>query len=208
MMTTVIDSIETHKVVGRALDATEAVKVCRKEQPDVIILDLVLGKTMADEVLPQLRKVCPKAKVLVFSGNLELPAIRGVVAARVDGIVEKMASIRELRAALSALAEGQVYFGPFASEQIKELVRRQVPRAAPAVTLSAREKEVLGLLAEGFSSREIAQRLRISVNTVVNHRANLMRKAGVRRAAQLSLYAAQIGVINADSSGLPQATDR
>ena len=105
-----------------------------------------------------------------------------------------------MRDALQAVSEGRIYFSPFVSGQIKDIVNQGVTAAKPAITLSQRERAVLRHLAEGLSAREIGELLGISRYTVVNHRANIMRKLGLRGAAQLSLYAAQLGVTGTNSS--------
>jgi DNA-binding NarL/FixJ family response regulator len=162
--------------------------------PDVLVLDLVLQNDSGLVLLEAVRRVCPLIRVLVFSGNVWSTAVRGVLAAGVHGVVDKMASLGEFRTALQAIADGRVYFSPYVSEQIKELVARRSEPVRRAVPLTLREKDILRRLAQGLKPREIAAALEISVYTVINHRANLMRKIGLRGLAQLSLYAAEIGI--------------
>lgn len=134
---------------------------------------------------------------MVFSGNLWPAAIRSALTAGALGIVDKMAVLEVFRRAVQTVAAKRAYFSPLVSEQIKHMVSRRMPEKTKTVALSRRERTVLRYLAEGFSSKEIADVLGISVYTVINHRTNLMRKIGLRRAAQLSLYAAQLGLIGA-----------
>jgi DNA-binding NarL/FixJ family response regulator len=205
MMTPVIESIPGYSVVGHAKNTAQAVEICRREHPEVMVLDLVLQNDSGLMVLEEVRRVCPFVRVLVFSGNIWSTALRGVLSAGVHGVVEKMTSLTEFRTAIQAVVEGRVYFSPFVSEQIKEMVSRGGGAAKPAVPLSAREREILRHLAEGYSPREIAAKLGISAYTVVNHRTNLMRKIGLRSPAQLSLYAARLG-ITGESSGTGSGT--
>lgn len=204
MMTPIIDSMPGYTVVGHAKDTSEAVALCRREHPDVLVLDLVLQTDSGLTLLEEVRRVCPFLRVLVFSGNIWSTALRGALAAGVHGVVEKMSSLAEFRTAMQAVTEGRVYFTPFVSEQIKEMVSRGGATAKPSAPLSGRERAILRYLAEGLTPREIAAKLGISAYTVVNHRTNLMRKVGLRSSAQLSLYAAQVGITGESTgSGTP-----
>jgi DNA-binding NarL/FixJ family response regulator len=195
MMTLVIDSMPGYAVVGHASDVTQATEICQRERPDVLILDLILQKESGLKLLDGARRMCPLMRVLVFSGNIWTTTLRGALSADVHGVVEKMASLTELRTAIQAVSQGRVYYSPFVSAQIKEIVHRRDAAGDGTRPLSVREKSILRSLAEGLNVREIAARLEISAHTVLNHRRNLMRKIGLRSAAQLSLYAAQIGLM-------------
>ena len=194
MMTPIVESMPGFSVVGHAMTVEQAVEVCRREHPDVVILDLVLQSDSGLGLLEAVRRVCPLVRVLVFSGNIWSATLRGVLSAGVHGVVEKMTSLAEFRTALQAVSEGRVYFSPFVSEQIKNLVERRTTTIKPPVPLSPREKAVLRYLAEGFTAKEVGALLGISSYTVANHRSNLMRKIGLRGVAQISLYAAQVGL--------------
>ncbi len=192
MMSPVIESIPRFKVVGFALEAAEGLSLCRRLQPQIIVLDLILPPTSGLTLLADLRSVCPQSKVLVFSGNLSSSAIRGAFAAGASGFVEKAGSLDEFRAAMQAMVAGQTYFGAHTSSVIKTLVCRNAPVQSE---LTPRERVILRHIAEGLSSKEIAGKLGISVHTVLNHRSRVMQKTGLHRVAQLSLHAAQLGLI-------------
>ncbi len=200
MMTQVVESLPGFKVVGSALDATSALKLCRSQPVDIIILDLVLPGVSGLALLNDLNAIRPQARVLIFTGNLNAAAMRGAIAAGVLGVVEKMASLDIFRSALQSVAIGQIYFGPLAGELIKGLVSRNATGHTGMVELTKREKTVLCHVAQGLSSKEIAEKLGVSVHTVINHRSNLMKKTGLRRVAQLSLFAAQTGLIGETTS--------
>jgi DNA-binding NarL/FixJ family response regulator len=194
MMTQVVDSLPGFKVVGSALDADTALTLCRNQPVDIIILDLVLPGVSGLSLLRDLTVVRPQARILIFTGNLNAAAMRGALVGGVLGVVEKMASLETFRAALQSVAIGQTYFGPLAGELIKGLVSRN-SASTDTVELTKREKTVLCHVAQGLSSKEIATKLGVSVHTVINHRSNLMKKTGLRRVAQLSLFAVQSGLI-------------
>ena len=200
MMTAMIEALTKSKVVGFALEAASAPEICERLKPDIVVLDWVLGGANTQSLVLHLRKAVPNTKVLIFSGHMEPAAIRAALEAGAHGIVEKMDPFNELNAAMEAVASGQCYFSPDVSRQIKDIVRGRAEQPKPSAALSRREAMVLRCLALGFSSRETAQQLGISPYTVVNHRSSLMRKIGARRAAQLSLYAAKIGLVDPDAA--------
>jgi DNA-binding NarL/FixJ family response regulator len=195
MMTQVVESLSGFKVVGSALDGTTALELCRSQPVDVIILDLVLPGMSGLALLNDLNALRPQPKVLIFTGNLNPAAMRGALTSGVLGVVEKMATLDVFRAALQSVAQGQPYYGPLAGRLIKGLVSRDPEDRPGGAELTKREKTVLCHVAQGLSSKEIADKLGVSVHTVINHRSNLMRKTGLRRVAQLSLFAAQSGLI-------------
>lgn len=199
MMTPVIESLPRFKVVASALDGETGLELCRRLQPDVIVLDLILPRVSGLALLGDLHAICPRARVLVFSGNMTPASVRGAFAAGAAGYVEKAGSLDEFRSAIQAVMSGQTYFGAHTSAVIKNLVCRNV---TVQNELTDREKLVLRYIAEGCSSKQIAGKLGISVHTVLNHRSRLMQKTGLHRVAQLSLHAAQLGLVGevSDSS--------
>lgn len=195
MLTLVVELLPRFKVVHHALEASTALTYCQSQPVDILVLDLVLPGMSGLELLANLQATCPHVRVLVFTGNLTPTAMRGTLSPNVFGVVEKMAPLENFRQALQAVAQGQTYFGPRASTLIKDLVTSRNPFAS-SVELTHREKTVLRYIAQGLSSKEIAHKLNLSLHTVVNHRSNLMKKTGLRRVAQLSLYAANAGLIS------------
>lgn len=200
MMTQVVESLAGYKVVGTAVDGDSAMALCREHLPDIVILDLVLPEVSGLSLLGDLKALRPPPRVLIFTGNLNPTAMRGALTAGVLGVVEKMASLDVFRAALQSVAQGQTYFGPLAGDLIKGLVSRGLNEAPRQVDLTVREKTVLRYVAQGMSSRQIADKLGLSVHTVINHRSNLMKKTGLHRVAQLSLYAVQSGLVSEDAA--------
>lgn len=200
MMTQVVESLPGFKVVGSALDAEAALAICRSHPVDIVILDLVLPGVSGMSLLTDLMAIRPQLRVLIFTGNLNAASMRGALIGGVLGVVEKMSSLDTFRAALQSVSMGQTYFGPQAGELIKGLVTRGNSPGAGVAELTKREKTVLCHVAQGLSSKEIADKLGVSVHTVINHRSNLMKKTGLRRVAQLSLFAMQSGLIGETTS--------
>lgn len=196
MVTTVVNAIPGLKVVGWACNENEAITLCWRERPDLIVLDLLLPENHGIGTLARISAICRDARILIFSGNLTPGMIRQVLHAGPYSLIGKGATLDEFRQALRAVAAGQTYFSPEIAANIRFMVTSTGPQSSGgAQPLSAREESVLGCLARGMSSREIAALLGLSPHTVANHRSRLMRKLGLHRVAQLSLYAASRGLL-------------
>jgi DNA-binding NarL/FixJ family response regulator len=141
-------------------------------------------------VLKQLTATLPNVKVLVFSGRGSPGNIRELLAAGAQSYVDKMDGFAEFKKALEIIAAGGTFIGPRMATAMRSLIR-DPDSARAAHPLSNREKQILQLVAEGFSTREIAGRLGLSVRTVDNHRTNIMRKLNLHNVAALTRYAIQ-----------------
>lgn len=191
-----LETLRGYVVVGSAGTIEEAIELGANLKPDLVILDLVLDRGDSGlSLIDAMRQRSPQSRFLVYSGNLTLNAVRAALAGGVLGIVDKGAPLRELRTALESAALDSPYYSSSAAEFLRHLVREKRQEKKP-VELSPRERSVLAMLSEGLSSKEIAAKLGLSMHTVVNHRSNLMRKTGLHRAAQLSRYAVEIGLVN------------
>lgn len=201
LITAVVNEVDGLIVVGWAQTEAEAIQLCAKEKPDVVILDLLLLPSSSEIVaLNRLRAACRDAHVLIFSGNLTPATVRRVLAAGAFSLIGKSASLEEFRRALQAVAGGRTYFSPEIANTIRSMVvTSRTPGAGTRLT--SREESVLGHLARGMSTKEIAATLGLSPYTVANHRNRLMKKIGLHRVAQLSLYAASHGLLAGDSPG-------
>jgi DNA-binding NarL/FixJ family response regulator len=134
-------------------------------------------------------------RVLVFSGHENPVIIREMLEAGAHGFVEKTAGLGELRKGLQTVAEGGTYFGPAVSALLRNVVANPSVSTTSRDFLTPREREILQLVAESFSTKEIAQKLNISIKTVDNHRTNLMRKLDLHNVAGITRYAMQVGLI-------------
>jgi DNA-binding NarL/FixJ family response regulator len=196
LITNVVNAMPGLKVVGWAQTEPEALQLCVREQPQVVILDLLLLPSSSGIVaLHRIRSACRGAHILIFSGNLNPGIVRRVLAAGEFSLIGKSATLEEFRAALRAVATGRTYFSAEIADTIRSLVFTGNLPDGGVPHLTRREESVLGYLARGMTSREIAAALGLSRYTVANHRSRLMRKIGVHRTAQLSLYAASQGLL-------------
>jgi DNA-binding NarL/FixJ family response regulator len=197
MVTGVVNAIPGLRVVGWACSESEAITLCWRERPDLIVLDLMLPENHGIGTLSRLSAICRQAKILIFSGNLTSEMIRQVLDAGPYSLIGKGATLDEFRRALQAAAAGQTYFSPEIAANIRSMVVTPAPTPGTGgQALSAREESVLACLARGMNSREIAAALGLSPHTISNHRSRLMRKLGLHRVAQLSLYAASHGLVD------------
>lgn len=187
-------------VVGEATDGRVAVELARTLHPDVAILDYAMPGLNGLEATRQIRAECPRTEVLMLTMYDAEVLIREVLAAGAKGYVLKNDAGRMLIQAVEALLQHQPFFTP----RVSGLVLSGYLRGGqdnPAVeeaggALTAREREVLQLVAEGRSTKEVASVLDVSVKTADTHRTNLMRKLGLHSLAELVRYAIRNGVID------------
>jgi DNA-binding NarL/FixJ family response regulator len=205
MLAHVLDLETGYEVVGEAGDGYEAVKLIRETLPDLVILDAKLPGMNGHEVLIALQDLLPNLRVLVFSGYENPILIRDMLSHGAHGFIEKTASLSELRQGIDAVSNGGTYFGPAAAHSIRDLVTSPSTSPDSKSLMTDREREVLKLIAESHSTKQIAVRLGLSVKTVDNHRTNLMRKLDLHDVASLTRFAIQIDLINADK--IPGNTD-
>ncbi|HEU5213221.1 MAG TPA: response regulator transcription factor [Gaiellaceae bacterium] len=177
-------------VVGEADTAERAVLMARKLQPDLILLDLLLPRKSGADVIPELAEVAPDAKVLVVSSQAVPSSVRRALSAGASGYLPKRSSDGELVAAIRLVADGEGYVEPALGAKLV------TPKGSPLLDpLSERERDVMQLLALGYTNQEIAGRLFISVRTVDTHRAHIMRKLQLETRAELVMFALANGVI-------------
>jgi DNA-binding NarL/FixJ family response regulator len=176
--------------VGEAGTVDQGVNKARALQPDVILLDVVMPRKSGFDALPELRKVAPEARVIMLSMQTSPSAIRQALNCGAAGYVSKHASGTELLEAIRRVAAGSRYVDP-------ELGGELVVSDAAALTqpISERERDVLPLLAFGYTNQQIAGMLYISTRTVDTHRAHIMQKLSLATRAELVLYALANGLI-------------
>ena len=195
-------------VMSAAFDlGKEGLEYCLRTKPDLLAVDLFLPDLHGLEIVREVRARLPATRILVLTGHPDgnLPA--RLVAQGVHGFVDKAAPLSYIMQAMESLMEGGMFFAshvppkgatPSAQAALPKVVAgaRSDPEALPleaVKVLSAREIEVARLVAEGFSSKELAARLGLSVRTVEKHRANIMEKVGVHEVASLVRWCVQTG---------------
>ena len=191
----VLEAEDDLEPVGEAGSAREAIFEARSTKPDVILLDVVMPGESGIEAVPKLLHEAPAAKVLMLSMQDDPSYVREAFAAGAHGYVLKEAADAEVVAAIRDVAGGGNYVHPALGARL--VAADAAARAAAAADpLSAREHEVLRLLALGHTNQEIASKLFISVRTSETHRAHIMRKLGLSTRAALVRYALEQGLLN------------
>jgi DNA-binding NarL/FixJ family response regulator len=191
-----IEGEDDIELCGEAADGRELLEQIDAHRPNVVILDITMPRLSGLETLERVRAKHPEIKTILLSVHADPPMIRSAVSLGVDGYLLKNARSGEILTAIRAVTRGGSYFSPLVAKEIVAQVRDPRPATdQPFQVLSGREREVLHLIAEGLSAKEIAVELSISNKTVEAHRTSLMRKLGVRKATELVRYAVRHGLI-------------
>ncbi len=192
MVGVLIKSLPEFEMVGQAGTLEEAKRLAGELRPDIVVLDWMFPGGTGAELLADLKLEARLTEVLVFSATTNAHAVREALLGGAKGFVEKNVTMAQLTEAIRAVASGHVYFGPAVARIVDDLVRR---KPANDKSLSDREREVLGFIAEGFTTREIAARLNVSAKTVNNVRSNVAAKTGHHSIAQLTMHAVRLGLV-------------
>ncbi|HET6861804.1 MAG TPA: response regulator transcription factor [Pyrinomonadaceae bacterium] len=195
-----LTSREGWEVCGEATNGREAVAMALKLKPDVVVLDLSMPELNGLEATRQIRRELPRTEVLIFTMHETEQLIREVLAAGARGYVLKSDAGRHLTSAVEALSHHKPFFTAKVSEALLDaFLKSNVAPDEGSVfrTLTDREREIVQMLAEGKSNKEIASKLSISVKTVETHRATVMRKLEINSIVELVHYAIRNQLVEA-----------
>jgi DNA-binding NarL/FixJ family response regulator len=183
------------EVSGEAGDGRTACDQVQELQPDVVVMDVSMPKLNGAQATVQLKQACPKVKVLALTVHEDKGYLRLLLEAGASGYVLKRAAAEDLIHAIRTVAAGGVYLDPaLAGKVVGSFVRAPAGQSAPeGGDLSDREAEVVRLIAAGYSNKEIASRISLSVKTVETYKARSMEKLGLESRADLVRYALQRG---------------
>jgi DNA-binding NarL/FixJ family response regulator len=190
----IIETVDELQVVGEANDGIELLDLLKRMTPDVVVMDLAMPRMQGFEALEEIRRHCPVIRTIVLSGNLHGDNIKRAIKNGASGLVCKSSWGSELIAAINSVRKGGVYLsegiaGVDQNTTLLDLLAWEDGRTH----LSHREIQVLTLIAEGYSNRQIADVMGISIRTVEKHRSNIMEKTGCRNAVELTRYAIKNG---------------
>ncbi len=193
-------------IAGEAADGREGLKLCEAENPDIIIFDLFLPGLNGIEILRQHAPKHPHARFIAISSKFTPDAIRELLELGCHAIIAKSSSAAKLKEGLREVKAGSGYLCPISASLLRESHLGGSAVAKRKSRLSNREREVLQAVAEGYSTKQIAEMLQVSVKTIEAHRANLMKKLDARSAVELTRCAFELGIIElpdrVESSGV------
>jgi len=193
MLCHILDKTTGIEVVGSSADGREGLDECLKEKPDFLLVDVDLPSLNGLEIVRMLKASKERARILVFSAFPKRHIVKELIKLGVDGFVEKSAHLEELEKAIAAVAGGQTYYSSFILDVIKEMMSD--PEHQDSIEyLSPREREIIQLIAESHSTKEIAATLGISVRTADTHRSNIMNKLDIHDVAGLTRFAIAEGI--------------
>lgn len=195
----VLEGIEDLEVVGEAGDGLEALDLVKRLSPHMVILDISMPRLRGIEAIHEIKAIRPEVAVLILTMHKDKEYLYLALSTGAKGYLLKEDADRDLFSAITRIRQGKTYVSPCLSEELLDDLAhagRSEGRASCEIDpLTTREREVVKLIAEGRSSKEIADLLYISTRTVDNHRANIMEKLNLKKAVELVKYAIQRGYI-------------
>ena len=189
---------EDMEVIGEAENGREAVALARKSSPDVVVMDVAMPLLNGLEATRQVLKLAPRAKVLVLTSYGDDECVERLMQAGAAGYLIKQTAANDLLKAIREVQRGNAYFSPAIAKRLRDQCREAFSTGQPikkSTELTCREAEVLQLIAEGFSNKQIAAELAISIKTVEKHRQQVMNKLNIHDVAGLTRYAITKGMV-------------
>jgi len=183
---------EDMEVVGEAENGRQAVTLAKQTSPDVVVMDVAMPLLSGLEATRQILKQAPAAKVLVLSSYGDDDCVQGLMDAGAAGYLIKQTAANDLLKGIREVQNGNAFFSPSIAKRLRDLSSEAFTSGQPprrAGELTSREAEVLQLIAEGFSNKQIAGELSISIKTVEKHRQQVMNKLNIHDVAGLTRYA-------------------
>lgn len=181
------------EIVGEAANGREAVELTERLQPDLVVMDVSMPELNGIEATRRIAEFAPRCRILALSMHRDAVYVREILRAGAHGYLLKDASDQDLVDAVRAVSNGQGYLSPAVSDAVLSDYRKHV--TDPIDLLTSREREVLQLIAEGKTNKEIAQDLNLSVYTVDSHRGRIMEKLNLHSAGELIRFAIRNGLI-------------
>jgi DNA-binding NarL/FixJ family response regulator len=185
------------EVVDEACNGREALALATQYRPDVVLMDISMPELNGLEVVRQLERDFPRVRCIILSMHADEEHVWQALKAGAAGYLVKGASLAELELAITSVAQGETYLSPGVSGPvIKEYVRRTSHQGNSPDSLTARQREILQMIAEGKTTKQMALILGVSVKTIESHRAQLMKRLGLQDIASLVKHALRIGLVS------------
>ena len=184
------------ELVGEAENGPDALRKAKELRPDILLMDLDMPGMTGPAVTEALRKEAPQVRVVILSMHGEPEFVLRIIESGARGYLLKSASTDDVVKAIEAVHAGEVFFSPEVARVALNQFVRGAGNGSPAARVTNREREVLTLIAEGLSNKEIAMRLNVGVRTVETHRERIMRKLDIHTIAGLTKYAIAKGLVS------------
>jgi DNA-binding NarL/FixJ family response regulator len=195
----ILEEMPDLKVIGEAEDGLGLLNLLKELAPHMVILDISMPKVRGLDVIHEIKRTYPDVKILILSMHKDIEYLQQAMSSGADGYLLKEDADTELFSGIKKIRQGGKYVSPHLSEMLREdwvqLRRGEIAPGSEAQRLTNRERQVLKLIAEGKSNKEISDLLFISIRTVERHRANLMGKLDLKNTADLVKYAIQKGYV-------------
>lgn len=188
-ITQILNDFGSIDVVAQAEDGLQAIAMVRQHKPQLLTLDIAMPHAQGIEIYTEARRWSPETKIVVFTGMTSVGLLTELVSSGVDGLFMKRGDMAVFEQSIPLILQGVVVIAPEVQAFLNE--------NPDSSELTARERQILSLVASGNSNKEIAKRLGVSAKTVDNHRTNLMRKLDVHSVAELLSYALREGLLGA-----------
>ena len=195
-MRVLIEKMSGIEVVGEATDGHEAIELVARTHPALVLMNISMPGFNGLDATARLTKDHPRTRVLIVSMHADEEYVRRAFAVGASGYLLKSADKNEMELAICAVCRGDVWISPSVSKTVVAALQRGEEPADPFELLTPRQREILQLVAEGLSSKEIADQLGLSTKTVESHRAQLMKRTGVHSLPGLVRYAIRLGLVS------------
>jgi DNA-binding NarL/FixJ family response regulator len=196
---TILRKYDEYEVIGEAADGEETLEKVGKLKPDILLLDITMPKKSGLEIIGQIGHACRKTRIIIISVHKADAYIMRALRAGVKGYLNKENAADDLLPALRKVTAGQVFLSGEASSYVLEKVSRAPEDGDKTSLLSERELDVLRLVVEGKTAKEMAQALFISARTVENYKNNMLRKLGFHKTSDLIKYAIKNKLVDLDN---------
>ena len=194
-----LEALRGVSVVAEASDGEAALRAVREHRPEVLVTDITMAGMNGLELAERIRAEMPATRIIVLSMYSSQEYVLHALKAGASAYLLKDSATVELEIALAAVVRGETYLSPAASKRVvSHVTGGEVGLAGPLAALTARQREILKLIAEGVHTKQIAHRLELSPKTVEAHRAQLMERLGIRDIAGLTRLAIRAGLISGD----------
>jgi len=196
---TLIESQSGMKVIAEAENGRETIKLAKELQPNVVIMDISMPDLNGIDATREIVNSIPGIKVIALSMHSDRRFVSGMLSSGASGYLLKDCAFEELAKAIKTVVNDHTYLSPMISDiVVKSYITKTSSDATPdcAPSLTAREREMLQLMAEGMTAKEIASHLYVSVKTVETHRRNIAQKLNINRSAELIKYAIREGLVS------------